>query len=70
MKLYRKLFPNKTTPKHHNLEKNCIPFIKRTKLGLGATDEQGIEASYQSLANIEKRGSGIMSATQISTFFY
>ena len=50
------------------LKKPCIPFIKSTKLGLGATGEHGIEASHQSLAKIEKRASGIMSATQKSTF--
>ena len=68
MKLYRKLYPNKTAPKHHILEKHCIPFIKSTKLGLGATGEHGIEASHQSLAKIEKRASGIMSAPQKSMF--
>ena len=68
MQLYRQLFPNKTTPKHHILEIHCIPFIKSTKLGLGATGEHGIEASHQSLAKIEKRASGIMSATQKSKF--
>ena len=31
MKLYRELFPNKTTPKYHILEKYCIPFIKKVQ---------------------------------------
>ena len=68
MTLYRQLFVNKTTPKHHILEKHCVPFLRRTRVGLGLTAEQGVEISHQLINKIDKRASGIMSDLQRSKF--
>ena len=68
MTYYRQLFVNKTTPKHHILEKHCVPFLRRTRVGLGLTAEQGVEISHQLINKIDKRASGIMSDLQRSKF--
>ena len=68
MQLYRQMFVNKTTPKHHLLERHCIPFLKRTRIALGLTSEQGIEASHQSVSRIDMRASGMQCQLQRSKF--
>ena len=68
MQFYRQLFINKTTPKHHILEKHCVPFLKRTGIALGLTSEQGIEASHQSVSRIDTRASGMQSQLEKNKF--
>ena len=60
MTIYRKMFPFKTIPKQHILEKHCIPHIKIYRVGLGLMGEQGTENSHQVMSFIERdRAQGI-----------
>ena len=63
MTLYRKQFPNKVIPKQHILEHHCVPFIQKTKIGLGLLGEQGTELCHQTIKRIEKKAKGINNET-------
>jgi hypothetical protein len=56
MSFYRKALPSsKVMPKQHILESHCIPFIQRTKFGLGLMGEQGGEQLHASINVLNRR---------------
>ena len=60
MAFYRKTFSSiPITPKQHILECHCLPFIKRTKFGLGLLGEQGGEECHAQINILKSRAYGI-----------
>ena len=59
MSIYRKMFPFKTIPKQHILEKHCSPNIKK-RVVLGLIGVKGTENSHQMISSIDRgRAQGI-----------
>ena len=55
MSTYRKMFPFKTIPKQHILEKHCSPHTqKKKRVALGLMGEKGTENSHQMISSIER----------------
>ena len=59
MSSYRRLFPNKTIPKQHILEKHCVTWVQNYGFGMALHGEQGGELIHASVAKIERRGLAI-----------
>ena len=62
--VYRQHFPMKILPKHHILEDNVVPWIRRWGFGMGFHGEQGGETLHAEFNSLKRRHNGIKCPVQ------